>query len=300
MQRITFLKLRIVSYLGDILQKLVLYLIVGLIIGLIIGGVVGWVAKPVPEIPKPEEICAYSKGKFTEPPPPGKEVVIVHGFDAAYPPFTYVLPNGTAVGFDVDVIDWIAKKYGWKVIHKPWDWSTIVTALVNGDLDIIASGMTINAERMKKICFSIPYYSYIHELVVRADETRGVEEILNSGEYIAVQLGSTADEWAERLLKQGYNFKKLGLNSYVEALEALLDGRAIAVITDSAFLNPYLKKHPDLANKVKILTTLGAPETYGIAFRCEDKWLRDMVNDALSELMHSPLWDQLLEKWGLK
>ena len=69
--------------MGVILQRLVLYLIVGLIIGLIIGGVVGWAAKPVPKIPKPEEICAYPKGKFTEPPPPGKEVVIVHGFDAA-------------------------------------------------------------------------------------------------------------------------------------------------------------------------------------------------------------------------
>ena len=188
-------------------------------------------------------------------------MVIVHRFDAAYPPFTYVLPNGTAVGFDIDVIKWIAKKYGWKVIFKPWDWATIVTALVNGDLDVIASGMTINAERMKKICFSRPYYSYIHELVVRADETRSVDEILNSGEYIAVRLGSTADEWAERLLKHGYNFKKLGLNSYVEVLEALLDGRAVAVITDSAFLEPYLKKHPDVAKKVKVLTTLGAPET---------------------------------------
>ncbi len=282
------------------MEKYVLYLIVGLIIGLIVGGVVGWVAKPVPTPPSPEELCAFKKGKFTEPPPPGKEVVIIHGFDANYPPFTFVLPNGTAAGFDVDVMKYIAKKYGWKIIHKPWDWSTIVTALVNGDLDVIASGMTINAERSKKICFSVPYYSYIHEIIVRAEETRSVEEILNSGEYIAVQLGSTADMWADKLLKQGYNFKKLGLDSYVAALEAVLDGRAVACITDSAFFEPYIKKHPEIAKKVKVLTTLGAPETYGIATRCEDKWLRDKINEALEELMHSPKWDELLKKWGLR
>jgi len=93
-------------------------------------------------------------------------------------------------------MDWIAKKYGWKIIHKPWDWSTIVTALEQGEIDVIASGMTITPERAsRKIWFSIPYYSYIHEIVVRADDNRSLDEILNSGEYVAVQIGSTADKW---------------------------------------------------------------------------------------------------------
>ncbi|RLG85611.1 MAG: hypothetical protein DRO15_07275 [Thermoprotei archaeon] len=279
------------------MEKAYLFLVIGLIIGLAVGIAAGWFIKPTPA---PTALCAYPRGKFTEPPPPGQEVVIVHGFDANYPPFTVVLPNGTPAGFDIDVMKWIANKYGWKIVFKPWDWATIVTALEKGDLDIIASGMTFNAERSKKIWFSVPYYSYIHEIIVRADETRSVEEILNSGEYIAVQLGSTADKWADRLLNKGYNFQKLGLDSYVAALEALLDGRAVACITDSAFFNPYIKQHPEIADKVKVLTTLGAPEVYAIATRPEDKWLRDKINEALEELMHSPKWDELLEKWGLK
>ncbi len=283
---------------GYSLNKAVLYLVVGLVIGLVIGGVVGWFAKPMPHIPTAQELCAYPKGKFTEE--PKGEVTIIHGFDANYPPFTYVAPNGTALGFDVDVVDWMAKKYGWKVIHKPWDWSTIVTALEKGDIDIIASGMTVTAERCKKIWFSVPYYTYIHQLVTRSDVKMSAEEILNSGQYIAVQLGATADEWADRLLKAGYNFKKLGLDSYVAAVEAVLNGRAIACITDSAFFEPYLKQHPEIADKLKVVTTLGAPECYAIATRPEDKWLRDKINEALWELMHSPEWDKLLEKWNLK
>lgn len=276
--------------------KIGFYAATFLILGLIIGATFSWFLKPTPKVN-----CVFSKGKFSEPPPSGEKIVIVHGFDANYPPFTYIDPSGKAVGFDIDVMDWIAKKYGWEIIHKPWDWSTIVTALENGDIDIIASGMTINPERAsRKIWFSIPYYSYIHEIVVRADENRSLEEILNSGEYISVQLGSTAEKWADKLLKQGYNFKKLALNSYVEALEALLNGRAVAYITDSAFLDPYLKKNPDVAAKIKVLSTIGAPETYGIATRPEDVWLREKINEALFELMNSPEWDKLLEKWGLK
>lgn len=280
------------------MEKVYIFLAIGLIIGLVIGIVAGWFMKPA--APAPTAVCAYTKGKFTDPPPPGQEVVIIHGFDANYPPFTFLLPNGTPAGFDIDVMKWIAKKYEWKIEFKPWDWATIVTALENGDIDIIASGMTFTAERSRKIWFSVPYYSYIHQLVVRADETRSAEEILNSGEYIAVQLGSTADKWADKLLAEGYKFQKLGLDSYVAALEAVLDGRAVACITDSAFFEPYIKKHPDIAKKVKVLTTLGAPEVYAIATRPEDKWLRDKINEALTELMHSPEWDKLLKKWDLK
>ena len=226
--------------------------------------------------------------------------MIIHGFDANYPPFTFVDETGKAKGFDVDVVDWIAKKYGWEVVHKPWDWSTIVTALEKGEIDIIASGMTITPERAsRKIWFSIPYYSYIHEVVIRADDNRTLDEILNSGEYISVQIGSTADKWADRLLAKGYKFKKLCLGSYVEALEALLNKRAAAYITDSAFLEPYLAKNPDVKARVKVLSTLGAPETYGIATRPQDVWLRERINEALYELMNSPEWNELLQKWGL-
>ncbi len=277
------------------MNKAIQYVVIGVIIGLLLGGIVGYQFDGAKSVD-----YAYPKGKFTEAPPAGEEITIIYGFDAAYPPFTQVLPNGSVVGFDVDVINWIAKTYGWKVVYKPWDWSTIVDALIRGDIDIIASGMTINSERSEKIWFSIPYFTFVHVLVVRADDTRSVNEILNSGEYIAVQVGSTADEWAERLLAAGYKFQKLGLNSYVEALEAVLDGKAIAAISDSAFIYPYFKKNPDIAGKLKVLTTIGPTYTYGIATRPEDKWLRDMINKALEELMNSPEWDKLLEKWDLK
>jgi polar amino acid transport system substrate-binding protein len=261
-----------------------------LLLGLLLGAAVGYA------IPK-QGSCLFERSKFSDA--PSGEVTIIYGFDANYPPFTVMQPNGTPVGFDVDLMNLIAEKYGWKIVYKPWDWSTIVTALENGDIDVIASGMTFNAARSQKIWFSVPYYSYVHQLVVRSEDKRSFDEILNSNEYIAVQLGSTSDEWADRLIKAGYKFKKLGLDSYVSALEALLDGRASAVITDSAFLGPYLKKDPDLAAKVKVLGSIGAPNVYAIATRPQDKWLRDKINEALEELMNSPKWNELLKKWGL-
>ncbi len=273
--------------------RYVAVLLVGLILGLAAGYALAGIGA------REQVECLYRAGKFAYPPKEGQEVVIVYGFDANYPPFTLMQPNGTPVGFDVDVMNIIAKKYGWKIVYKPWDWSTIVAALENGDIDVIASGMTFNAPRSQKIWFSVPYYSYVHQVVVLKEDRRSLEDILNSGEYVAVQIGSTADSWADELLKSGYRFKKLGLDSYVAALQALLDGRASAFITDSAFLGPYLKRNPDLEAKVRIAGELGAPNVYAIATRPQDKWLRDKINEALEELMDSPQWNELLRKWGL-
>ncbi len=286
------------------MEKASVYAMGALIIGLVIGAVAGAYIKSYQlsggaQCPQCA-IPATPACRFATAPPEGEKVTVVLGFDANYPPFTYVLPNGSATGFDIDVMKRIANEYGWELELKPWDWATIVTALENGDIDVIASGMSITPERAsEKIWFSIPYYSYIHELVARAGDNRTADEILNSGAVVAVQKGSTAEEWADKLLAEGYNFQKLALNSYVEALQALLDGRAQAIITDSAFLEPYLKQHPDVAAQVRVVTTLGTPETYGIATRPCDVWLRTKINEALYNLMNSPEWNELLDKWGL-
>jgi ABC-type amino acid transport substrate-binding protein len=174
-----------------------------------------------------------------------------------------------------------------------------VTALVNGDLDIIMSGMTHNPERAEKVWFTIPYYAYYHHLLVSAKETRSMEDVLNSGGYISCQLGATADAWAEKLIQKGYNFKKLALDSYALAFQAVLDGRAIGVISDSAFTGPYLKNNPDKAAKLKELGKIGGVETYSVATRPEDNWLRNQINYALKDLMDSPKWDELKAKWSV-
>ncbi|MEM3952230.1 MAG: ABC transporter substrate-binding protein [Nitrososphaerota archaeon] len=269
--------------------------------GLVIGGVAGYVLKPAaPAEVKTTTIVTEKKGKFTDPPPPGTKIVIIHGFDAAYPPFTEVTPTGEAQGFDIDVIKWIANKYGWEVVPKPWDWATIITALLNGDIDIIASGMTHTAARAEKVWYSIPYYVYYHHLLTLKEDTRSMEEILNSGEYISCQLGATSDEWAEKLLKQGYKFKKLALDSYALAFQAVLEGRAVAVISDSAFTEPYFKEKPEVGQRFREVGRLGGIKTYAIATRPEDYWLRNMINHPLTELMDSPLWNELRTKWNLR
>lgn len=267
------------------------YTYAGIIIALILGIAVGWAIRgPGAEVPE---------AKFPGPDVPPAGTKIIHGMDAAYPPFTKIDATGKAVGFDVDVVDWIAAKYGWEVEHKPWEWAGIVTAVLEGDLDFVASGMTHNPGRAEVVWFTIPYYTYIHQLITLAEETRTREQILNSGEMISCQKGATSEEWVEKLLEQGFNFEKLALDSYELAFEAVLDGRAVAAISDSAFTGPYFREDPAVGAKFKIVSTIGPYFTYAYATRPEDYGLRDALNHALEEIMSSPYWNELKEKWDV-
>ena len=258
--------------------------------GLAIGGVAGWTAKPIPTPPV---------AKFGVAPPAGTTVSIIHGFDAAYPPFTQIDPTGKAVGFDCDVLATIAQQNGWTIVEKPWDWSAIVPALLNGDLDIVMSGMTVTAARSNVVTFTLPYYQYVHYLLALATEKRSLNDILNSGEVISVQTGGVGDLWATKLLAAGYKFQKLGVDTYELALEAVLDGRATGNITDSGFSVPYFKNNPDKAALLRIVGTIGGLSVYAIATRPGDSWLRDQLNLALENLMGTTTWGTLLDKWKL-
>jgi polar amino acid transport system substrate-binding protein len=258
--------------------------------GLVVGAIAGTAVAPLIAPPPP-------KAKWADLPPSG--ATIIHGMDAAYPPFTQIDPSGNAVGFDVDVVNMIAKKYGWQIVHKPWDWSAIITAVKSGDLDFVASGMTDTAARSEIVWFSVPYYSYIHQLLALVTETRSRDDILNSGGFVACQTGATSDEWATKLLAKGYKFQKLGLDSYELAFKAVTDGRAVAVISDSAFTGPLFKTQPDVAAKFRVVSTIGGDATYGYATRPGDYGLRNAISHALEDIMASTDWQDLRDKWSV-
>ena len=73
----------------------------------------------------------------------------INGIDANFPPFAYVDKTGKPAGLDIDAVDWIAKKLGFEVEHKPMDWNGIVASLTNNKIDFIASGLSVTSEREK-------------------------------------------------------------------------------------------------------------------------------------------------------
>ena len=137
-----------------------------------------------------------------------EEKVYVNGIDFGFPPFGFVDKDGKPTGFDVESLDWIAKKMGFRVKHQPMDWDGIIPALLAKKIDIIASGMSATVERAQKVDFSIPYYEVTQVLVVPDKEKTSLPDLLKSGKKLGVQRGTVTAKLLEELVtKPGYKFE---------------------------------------------------------------------------------------------
>ena len=226
------------------------------------------------------------------------EKVYINGFDAAYPPFSFVDKKGNPDGFDVDCINRIAKEMGFKVKHQPTDWAAIVPSLKAKKIDLIASGMSITPERQAQVNFCEPYWEVRQLLVVKKDSPLTVEAALKPGRKIGLLRGSAESKWiTENLLKKGYKFQLLQYDTTELAIEEVSNGRADAATVS----NTALKEAVDKGLPVKSIGSYGQPDVdYGYAVRKEDSKLQDMLNEGLKRLKASSYWNELVKKWDMK
>lgn len=87
-----------------------------------------------------------------------------------YPPFQSEI-DGKVQGFDVSLIDLVAKNLGVKqeILDTPFENFKTGAFLNSGECDVAAAGMTITEERKKNVDFSDPYFDATQALLVDKD-----------------------------------------------------------------------------------------------------------------------------------
>jgi polar amino acid transport system substrate-binding protein len=233
---------------------------------------------------------SLSAGAFAE------EKTYINGIDFGFPPFGYVDKEGKPMGFDVESVNWIAEKMGFKVKHQPMDWDGIIPALESKKIDLIASGMSATAERAKIVNFTIPYYQVTQVMVVKDDNGADLKTMLTSGKKIGVQRGTVTGKLLEELVKDpAYKFELASYDSTDLAMEDLKIGRIDGSGMDSSIAKEVMTDKP-----FKIAGTFdAAPENYGYAVRKGDKELLEKLNKGLEMLMKDPYWETLKKKYGI-
>lgn len=236
--------------------------------------------------------------KAAEKPAVAEEKVLVNGIDGGgFPPYAFVDKEGQTVGFDVEAVEWIGKKMGFKVKHQPVEWSAIIPALEAKKIDMIASGMSATAERAQRVNFSDPYYQVTQVLVVKGDSKATLEQMLGSNKKIGVQRGTATAKYLEALAKKpGMKFKLVQYDSTDLSMQDLPIGRIDGSCMDNTIAKEVLKKDKN----VKVVGTFDAPaENYGYAVRKDDAELLKKLNDGLKLLMADPYWAELKKKYDI-
>ena len=225
--------------------------------------------------------------------PAGAADKFVNGIDANFPPFAFVDKSGKAAGFDVDAVNWIAKKAGFTATHQPVDWDGIIPSLLAKKIDFICSGMSITEARAKQVNFTNPYWEVKNVFVTKKDAKLTSDDLLKGNKKIGVQQGTAEAAWLkDNKEKNGWNFTLRYYDSSPMAVEDVLNGRV-----DGAGMNDAPAKDAASKKPVKIAGLFGEVNTFGCAVRKEDTALLKKLNDGYKALMADQAWKDLVAKY---
>lgn len=126
-------------------------------------------------------------------------------------------------------------------------------------------------------------------------ETTGIMSVddLKEGDKVAVQSGTTGEEWAKTNLEP-MGVEVVPYDDILLAFSALQAGDVVGVINDLPISQDIVK---DETRGLEIVQEIQTDETYGFAFSKENNSLRDAVNWALAEVIADGTYDEVYTKW---
>ena len=255
--------------------------------GLLIAGVV------LSACGKKEPPVAAAPAASAAPAPAPAKVYMV-GTDAAYAPFESQNEKAEIVGFDIDVVNAVAKKAGIEVKFVNTPWEGIFNTLQQGDRDLLVSSITITDERKQSMDFSSPYFDAQQLIAVKENSKVSKFDDLKKLK-VGVQTGTTGDEVVTKLQgKNSTNIKRF--ESTPLALKELEARGVDAVVADNGVVINYLANN--IGAKFKSVSDKAfQPEQYGIAVKKGNTELLAKLNKGLADIKADGTYDQLYTKY---
>jgi len=192
------------------------------------------------------------------------------------------------IGFEVDVMDAIARRLGVRARMVQYTWSNLVPSLERGDFDVIANGLEATADRRQRILLSDPYFVYAETLTVRTDSSvRSVFDLAGQ------RVGTLNQTYAYDILRMLYGDARV-YEGNEEPYKDLELGRTDAVLLDNIIADRYgcTASHPTL----KCLPYDVARGTYVIGIRRGDDELKQAIDRALAAMRADGELERILRK----
>lgn len=216
------------------------------------------------------------------------------GTDAAYKPFEWTEPDGSIVGFDVDVINAVGEAAGFtvEIEHKAWD--GLFETVENGEVDMAVSAITITEERKAKYDFANPYFEATQLILVTQDsDINSLADL--EGRDIGVQQGTTGDIAVRNAFGQSYAGVKPFDNTPF-AIQALIIGQVEAVVADNVVVMEYVKANPN-ANMRYVFDDAFEAEYYGFLVKQGNTELLEKLNAGLKAIQEDGTYDAIYTKY---
>jgi ABC-type amino acid transport substrate-binding protein len=209
------------------------------------------------------------------------------GSDIPYAPFEFGR-EGDYQGFDVDIVNEIAKRLEVEAEFVKTPFDPIFRNLAQGRFDIVASAATITPERQRTVNFSEPYFPADQSLMVkRGSDIKTVDDL--AGKRVGAQLGTTGAAEARKVNAETVRTYDL----IDDAFNALQNGQVEAVINDF----PVSKYAERSKEDLQVVQRIPTGEEYGIGINKEDTKLKEEIDKAIREMKEDGTYTRIYRKW---
>ncbi len=211
-----------------------------------------------------------------------------------YPPFQFE-KDGKVTGFDVELMDMVAKELGvqQEIVDTPFETIKTGADLNAGKCDVAAAGMTITEERKQNLDFSVPYFDATQALM--AKKGSGITSLDTGKGKVGSQSATTGEDYVKAKGVDPVSFE----TSDAE-LNGLKSGQIDVLVQDLPVVSEWLK---DPANSdYEVVANLDTGEQYGFAVKKGgNPELLKKIDDVITKAQGDGSYDALYTKWiGLK
>ncbi|NMY92461.1 ectoine/hydroxyectoine ABC transporter substrate-binding protein EhuB [Pseudomonas oryzihabitans] len=205
-------------------------------------------------------------------------------------PFAFTALDGSVTGESPEIVKKIFEKMGVKKVDPVLtEWGSLIPGLRAGRFDVIAAGMYITPERCKQVLFTDPQYQLPDALLTKSGNPKNLhsyDDFANSGATLAIMAGTVNLGYAR---DAGIKDEQiLQVPDTAAQLQAVRAGRADAAVGTQLTMKGLAENGGDSLEAVTEFKDDPSHTGYGaLAFRPEDKALRDAVNAELKKWLGS-------------
>lgn len=220
------------------------------------------------------------------------------GSQLTYPPFHFQNERGEAMGFEMELLQAVAKAGGFNVNIRNTPRKAMEQTLDDDSIQIWSSTVSISPERSEKMDFSQPFMRHDRKsiYILDNDENKQIKNIEQlKGKKIAINefsandkeiVGKITGSIANAVITPSYH---LSMNSlYTNKVDGVLDNELVLI--------NYLKNQTN-APSTRRLTVSDEAKDYAFAVKKGNQVLLNKINQGLERVKADGTYQKLVEKW---
>ena len=222
-----------------------------------------------------------------------KSGVLKMGVNPGLPPLAKYDDKNNLVGFDPDIGAKLAEMLGVKLELVKVGSPDRIPFVSTGKIDIVMGAMTRNVARQKIIDYTLPVHTEVFgALTTDKKPFKAVTDMNKSDVKLAQVRGTMPADWAKKNLP---NAKITLFDNYPDAMRAIAQGRADAIVDVVDFLGEHMNKNKN----VKWQVVSKAIDTWycGIGIQKGNSSLQQWLNVAIYTMHKDGFVDATWKKW---